>query len=182
MPERKLHRIIYLIGLHGAGKTTVGQAMQNNYGWRHISVGDLGRHARRMERVPGISIRLMAFLARSEPGVPLSNPAAQQLIAELESMRQFHNVVCDGFPSHPDNIDLLTQRSEIVLLKSRNSLREARLERRAVETSRRWISGMSSVRDTMVETVFSTASSAGFTSLALATDDQSIEEIASRLC
>jgi adenylate kinase family enzyme len=151
-------RSLFLIGKHGTGKTTIGQYLAAKYGWTHISVGDLCRQARRNRGLSTMPLRLMAELAKTTPGVPLSMEVARQLCQTIGKINQTGMVVCDGFPSAPEHLDLLPPNSDVVWIQCQEVERERRLETRAAETARRWTPGRQTLRDDQVEAVYQCAS------------------------
>lgn len=152
-----MYRIVYLIGSHGTGKTTIGKSLADNFSWEHLSVGDLGRNARRNFRVPGISIRLLSMLAMEEPGSSISQRTAKQLISEIENKNTCKNMVCDGFPSHPNHINMIQAHSEIILIQTPEELRQQRLSDRVELTGRKWTPGKVTIRDDLLASVFLSA-------------------------
>lgn len=151
-------KTIFLIGKHGTGKTTIGQTLATRHGWTHISVGDLCRQARRNRGPSTMPLRLMAELAKTAPGEPLSPEVARQLCQAIGKINQTGLVVCDGFPSSPEHIDLLPPNSDVVWIQCQEDERERRLEMRAAETVRRWTPGRQTLRDDLVEAVYQCAS------------------------
>lgn len=151
-------RVMFLIGLHGTGKTTIGKQLAASHGWFHISVGDLGRMARRYHHHDALPVRLMAEFAKSRPGVPISAMASELLSQAIGRISEKLPVVCDGFPSSPEHLDLLPPNSEIVWIQCDEDERARRLEMRAEETARRWTPGRQTLRDDLVEAVYHCAS------------------------
>jgi adenylate kinase family enzyme len=147
-------QLIFLIGLHGCGKSSIGKCIQAVDGWRSYSVGDLGRSARRNRPVDGISIRTLVRLGQTQPGIPMNNQLAQMLIADLSKHTQ---VVCDGFPASPEHLQFLPAGSVLALVHCDETRRGHRLTQRAEDTSRAWTPGMPSQRDALVHEVFSEA-------------------------
>lgn len=143
--------LIFLIGLHGSGKSSIGKCIQEVDGWRSYSVGDLGRSARRNRPVDGISIRTLVRLGQTQPGTPMSNQLAQMLMADLSKHTQ---VVCDGFPASPEHLQFIPAGSVLALVHCDETQRQQRLTQRAEDTSRTWTPGMPSQRDALVHEVF----------------------------
>jgi adenylate kinase family enzyme len=147
-------QLIFLIGLHGCGKSSIGKCIQEVDGWRSYSVGDLGRSARRNRPVEGISIRTLVRLGQTPAGTPMSNQLAQMLIADLS---KHEKVVCDGFPASPEHLQFLPAGSVLTLVNCNETERERRLTQRAEDTSRAWTPGIPSQRDALVQEVFAQA-------------------------
>jgi adenylate kinase family enzyme len=153
-------KTLFLIGKHGTGKTTIGQFLAVKHGWTHISVGDLCRQARRNRGLSTMPLRLMAELAKTSPGEPLSRDVARQLCQAIGKINQTGMVVCDGFPSSPEHLDLLPPNSDVVWIQCQEDERARRLAMRAEETERRWTPGRQTLRDDLVEAVYQCASQA----------------------
>ena len=177
-----MNRIVYLIGSHGTGKTTIGKSLAAILGWEHLSVGDLGRNARHNFRVPGITIRLLSMLAMEEPGSSISERTAKQLISEIENKNKDKNIVCDGFPSHPDHINMLQAHSEILLIQTPEELRQQRLTERVELTGRKWTPGKITQRDDLLVSVFECAQNSLISTSVIENGmDSEIIEIANRI-
>ncbi len=119
-------------------------------------MGDLGRSARRNRPVDGISIRTLVRLGKVCPGQPMTLDVAALLVNDLT---RHTKVVCDGFPASPDHLQLIPVGSTLVMVRCDETLREHRLNQRALETSRAWTPGMPSERDGLVLDVFEAAKS-----------------------
>jgi adenylate kinase family enzyme len=146
-----MSKIIFLIGLHGCGKSSIGKRIEEVPGWRSFSVGDLGRSARRNHPVAGISIRTLTRLGQTSPGKPMTLDLATLLVSDLVK----HNrVVCDGFPASPEHLQVIPAGSTVVLVSCKEDLRQERLTDRALSTRRSWTPGMPSERDELVSQVF----------------------------
>ncbi len=121
--------------------------MHDLHGWRHLSVGDLGRLGRRGKFPRDVSLRLMVSIANSKPGAALSDEIASLLLSQIDSWRREAPVIADGFPSAPSHIDKLPAMSGIVHLQCDLALREPRLMLRGEKTARKWTPGLPSERD-----------------------------------
>ncbi len=92
--------LIVLIGPTGSGKTTQSEFLKKEYGIPTVNIDDLikdnpGALAKYNE--PGI-----------DPGVPQSNPAISELVAERLSKLDFSKgVALDGYPATKDQADHL---------------------------------------------------------------------------
>ncbi|MFJ1256078.1 AAA family ATPase [Cupriavidus sp. CuC1] len=142
-----------LIGLHGAGKSTVGQLLAEQGYW-HISIGALRRLARMGMQPSDISVRLMARLREADPGRPLPDDVAAAVV-ELAMARP--RVVLDGLPSSPSHLVLLDSSWRIVLVQASDKQRRDRLRQRAVVSRRAWTAGGMSARDLQLESVLQAA-------------------------
>lgn len=141
---------VYLIGLHGTGKSTIARRLNLNHGWSHLSVGDLSRVIR-SGRIPReISMRLVTELASHCAGSKLGHRLVETLLAEVSAHSLFEPVICDGFPAHTDHLALLPAGSVLVHTYCPEDLRVARLEHRGNQTRRKWTVGMQSERDQMI--------------------------------
>jgi len=141
------HPVVFLIGLHGSGKTTVGRTLMERHGYRHISLGDLGRLARSRQTPTDFSLRLMCLLAGQMPDRPLRHELVSELLVNIERMRKASPISVDGFPSEPHHIDLLPERSVLVYLMAADHVRTARLIERSSTGPRKWTPGQHSARD-----------------------------------
>ena len=139
--------VLFLVGTHGSGKTTLGRALKDHHGWRHLSVGDLGRLGRRGKLPREVSLRLMLAIAHSKPGQHIDPATATLLLAQVDAWRRDAPVVVDGFPSLPDHLVRMPKRSGIVHVRCAESIREPRLLLRSEVTMRRWTPGIHSARD-----------------------------------
>jgi adenylate kinase family enzyme len=152
--------IVYLVGLHGSGKTTAGQKLtQAIDGHVHISVGDLARFGRRGTLPAEVPTRLMACLARHQPGTVFSFQTATLLSDYLKTLATIKkSVSVDGFPSSPEHIQLLPNNAVILHLSTSEQTRHSRLENRSLTTGRKWVNGGASERDTELKNVLVAAS------------------------
>jgi adenylate kinase family enzyme len=139
--------VVFLVGLHGSGKTTLGRLLKDRHGWRQLSVGDLGRLARRGKLPSDVSLRLMLSLAHSKPGHHIAAHTASLLLAQGDAWRRDAPVVIDGFPSLPAHVGILPERSGIVHVQCAEDLREPRLLLRGEKTQRKWTPNLQSERD-----------------------------------
>jgi hypothetical protein len=155
MPSHS-HQLIFLVGLHGTGKTTLGRWLQAERGWRHFSVGDFARKARRRERFSDIPLALLAELARQVPNTRMNPRLVTLLLELLQSWNQKSHVVCDGFPSEPMHLQQLPAHARILHITCTD--REQRLALRSENTNRCWTPGNSSYRDHALPLLLSAAS------------------------
>lgn len=162
---------MFLIGRHGSGKTSIGHALEAGHGWKHISLGDLGRLARKNQRPQEHSLRLMVALSRHRPGEPLAGALVQAILADIERIRSTQCLSVDGFPSEAAHLALLTAGSCIILVDATDETRETRLARRAELTNRQWTPGMASARDLALPDLIQAAASAGVLSVVSNTGD-----------
>lgn len=129
---------VFLLGLHGVGKTTLGRHLHAEHGWLHVSLGDLGRLARK-RRVPReFGVRLMGALAGQIPGERLKPPLIDALLQEVERHRMERPVSIDGFPTEPFHLPLLPHGSLVIHLQVDEATRSFRLEQRSTTTARQW--------------------------------------------
>lgn len=138
---------IFLIGLHGCGKSTVGQHLQERHGYLHISVGSLARLAKKRRLPVEFSHTFMVRLCAHLPGMPMSPRLIESLLAEISIHNQYRPVVVDGFPASVDHVKTLPAACVVVNLSINESVRQERLIHRSQTTNRKWTPGMSSQRD-----------------------------------
>lgn len=141
------HPVLFIVGFHGSGKTTLGRALKDAHGWRQLSVGDLARLGRRGKMPQEVSLRLMVALAHSKPGHHMDASTASLLLAQVDAWRRDAPVVVDGFPSLPEHLCRLPKKSGIVQATCAEGLRETRLLMRSERTQRKWTPGAHSARD-----------------------------------
>ena len=155
--------IVYIVGLHGSGKTTAGKHLSQAIdGHIHISVGDLARFGRKGSLPAEVPTRLMACLARHKPGTVFSFQTATLLSEYLISLTNCKkSVSVDGFPSSPEHVQLLPNNAVILHLFTSEQTRHSRLENRSLTTGRKWVNGGASERDTELKNVLDAASTAG---------------------
>lgn len=136
---------VFLLGPHGCGKSTIGRHLAAQ-GYAHISIGLIGRLARRGARPADIPLRLLQVMSRHVPGDPLDPRAAIEL---LDHARSLEKVVIDGFPAHIEHLALLhdIDRWQFVYVLTPRQIREQRLMARAETTNRGWTPGLKSARD-----------------------------------
>ncbi len=149
------NELIFLVGLHGTGKSTIGRWLQSNRGWRHISVGDFARKARRREKLADVPLSLLAELARQDPQQRMSPRLVGLLLGFINSWNGQAPVVCDGFPSDPMHVSLLPPHARIIHVTC--SERESRLKMRSETTRRLWTPGAPSRRDLALPLVLDAA-------------------------
>jgi adenylate kinase family enzyme len=170
-------QLIFLVGLHGAGKTTLGRWLHSEYGWRHFSVGDIARKARRRERFSDVPLSLLVELVRQEPNAPMNERLAHQLVHYLLDANLAEHVVCDGFPSEASHLALLPAHARLVHITSRE--RESRLILRGESTRRIWTPGNLSHRDLQLPILLRHAPT--FLALDTLSNDGPVEETQSEL-
>lgn len=148
----KKNPLVFLIGLHGVGKTTVGQAMMKR-GFHHISLGDLGRMLRKHKLPKGYSLRFLRLLAGHTPGERLSEELVGALFHEINDKNRLYPVVVDGFPAEPYHVISLQPGSHLVELTCHEEERVRRLSQRSIETQRQWLPNIVSRRDNQLRAV-----------------------------
>jgi adenylate kinase family enzyme len=136
---------VFLLGPHGCGKSTIGRNLAAQ-GYIHLSIGLIGRLARRGARPADIPVRLLQVMARHVPGEALDPRAATEI---LDYARSLEKVVIDGFPAHVEHLALLNdiERWQFVYVLTPRQIREQRLKARAETTKRGWTPGLKSARD-----------------------------------
>lgn len=143
--------LICLVGLHGSGKTTIGRALALLTNHVHVSVGDLGRIARRGLAPSDVPTRLLSCFSRHKPGTALSEQSSVLLVDYLRKLSATSTVSVDGFPSHPSHISLLPSNAQVWHVEvSDNLARESRLAKRGELTKRQWVDGLKSERDILL--------------------------------
>lgn len=136
--QSSTHPCVFLIGLHGVGKTTLGRHLHARHGWLHLSLGDLSRLARARRLPREFGVRLMGALAGQIPGERLKPQLISALLQEVERHRLERPVSIDGFPTEPYHLQLIQPDSRIVHLRTDDAVRNSRLEHRSVTTARQW--------------------------------------------
>lgn len=149
--------VLFLIGMHGCGKTTVGRMLEAQHGFRHVSLGDLGRLARQRKINAEYSLRLWCLLAGQTPDKPLREPLVVELLESIHRLRQRSPVSVDGFPSAAAHLSRLPSASTLVFLDVPDQAREERLILRSANGPRKWTPGLRSVRDEMLTEVLQAA-------------------------
>lgn len=142
-----MHPLVFLIGLHGCGKTSVGRSLESDHGYKHLSLGDLGRLARKQKRAAEYSLRLMCMLSGQSPGDPLREELVDALLKDVERLRLTRPVSVDGFPAQSSHLALLPKDCAVVHLDVPQEVREARLQARSIMGPRKWTPGRPSLRD-----------------------------------
>lgn len=156
-----MHPIVFLVGLHGTGKSTVGRQLAQHHGWRHISLGDLGRLARKNKRPNDVSLRLMVCMAAFRPGSDLPETTINAIVGEVTRNGHDRPVVCDGFPVKTEHIQRLPQGAIVIELVCNQQTRENRLAERESNTLRKWTPGLPSIRDAALPDLPDAAAIAG---------------------
>ncbi|MCW5260910.1 hypothetical protein D5045_12145 [Verminephrobacter eiseniae] len=131
------HCLIFLIGLHGVGKSTIGQALVP-HGYRHISLGDLGRLLRRRRIPDGFTLRFLRLLAAHEPGERMSAKLVDALHGEIGQHNAHVPLVVDGFPAEPYQVMGLPAGCTLIHLTCPAPERMQRLAARSETTRRKW--------------------------------------------
>ena len=149
--------VIFLIGLHGVGKSTIGKILAAKQGFKHISIGDLGRLLRKNKIPKGYSLRFLRLLAKHERGERMAPELIHGLMEEIKAVVHLRGVVVDGFPAEPMHVLSLPTGSTVVHLTCPEQERVQRLAHRSECTARKWHCGIESRRDEQVEAVFSVA-------------------------
>ncbi|AOY97590.1 hypothetical protein BKK79_37280 (plasmid) [Cupriavidus sp. USMAA2-4] len=140
---------ICLIGLHGAGKSTLGRAFAD-YGFWHLNIGAIRRLIRLGVYPADVPSRLLLSLRDTESGRPLPDAVAA---AVIEVANSHGRVVVDGLPSSPSHLALLGSGWDVVLVEAPDQAREERLVERARSTARQWDPSLGSPRDYQLESV-----------------------------
>lgn len=148
--------VIFLIGLHGVGKSTIGKILAAQ-GFKHISIGDLCRLLHKRKIPTGYGLRFLRLLAKHERGERMSPELVDALIEEIKAVQHLRGVVIDGFPSEPLHVLSLPTGSTVVHLTCTEHEREQRLAHRSDCTARKWNCKIESRRDQQVQAVFSVA-------------------------
>lgn len=146
--------LVFLVGRHGSGKSTIGQALAKVEGYGHISVGLLRRLAAANEFPADIPVSLMFAMKKVRSGEPLTEVTAQRLIKYAES---FEHCVIDGFPVTPDQLALVPKNSHICVVTASKDIRLSRLQLRAAKSLRQWTPGIHSEREKQLAALIWTA-------------------------
>lgn len=164
--------VVWIIGLHGSGKSTCGRILTEIFpGWRHISIGDLSRLIRSGKYPSDLPIRLITTLKRTKPGGTLPPAAAREVAAFVEKNRASAcGISVDGFPSHPDHLNLLPTDSIVLHVQCNSSDRDKRLTKRAETSPRKWTPGIVTDRDALVDSTVQAAQSLGLKVLGVNND------------
>lgn len=147
------HPLVFLIGLHGVGKTTIGRALATEHQYLHVSLGNLGRLLRRRRIPKGYSLRFLRLLAAHEPGERMSSALIQALHSDVNTHNTQAPLVVDGFPAEPYHVTGLPAGCTVVHLTCPDDVRATRLIDREEETNRKWVEGAISDRDRQVAAV-----------------------------
>lgn len=139
-------RPVCVIGRHGTGKSTLCHAM-TQYGYKHISVGMLRRIAKNGLFPSDVPASLMLALKKSRAGEPIPSTTAKKLSAWAMSLC---NPILDGFPASPDHLEYLPSNTIIIVISSPAHLRHHRLERRAEQSRRAWVTNKFSERENIL--------------------------------
>lgn len=165
--------VVWIVGLHGSGKSTCGRILTEMIpGWRHVSIGDLSRLIRNGQYPSDLPIRLITTLKRTKPGCTLPPAAAREVAAFVEKTRGSANgISVDGFPSHPDHLNLLPKESTILHIQCNSADRDKRLEKRAETSPRKWTPGIVTDRDSLVDSTVKAARLLGLNVISVHNDD-----------
>lgn len=150
-------KIIFLIGLHGVGKTSIAKIMENKFGCSHISIGDIGRSIRKRKIPSGLPGRLVRLMAAHEPGKIIDDDLAESIIHFIFEKSKNSTIVIDGFPSEKNHIDLIESGSYVIKITCKEEERFKRLKIRSENTERKWSNGIESARDQNVNDVMHAA-------------------------
>lgn len=142
-----MHPIVFLVGLHGSGKSSIGRHLVRTRQWRHLSLGDIGRLARKNLRPSDVSLRLISCLAAHRPGETMPDQTCLAIANEVLAYSHAAPVVCDGFPIDANQLNYVPIGSKLILIQCSDDVRTQRLLERGVKTVRQWTPGNGSVRD-----------------------------------
>lgn len=148
-----LYPLVCLIGMHGTGKTTIGQILKNQCGFQHLSVGSYVRAAKNNLIPSDVPYRLISELRQHKSGGILSEKATLMLLEHIKTILMTKPVSLDGFPSSPEHIALLPATTHFVVVECDENTRTDRLIERGNKTVRKWIEGQSSQRDLLLDNV-----------------------------
>lgn len=166
-----MHPIVFLVGLHGSGKSSIGRHLTKAHQWRHISLGDMGRLARKGMRPSDVSLRLISCLAAHRPGEAMPERTCLVISKELAAYSHVSPVVCDGFPIDPAQLSFLPAGSKIFVVECVDQVRERRLMERATKTVRQWTPGNGSLRDQSLPLLVDAARSNGMLAGTICNDE-----------
>lgn len=159
------HPLVFLVGLHGTGKSTIGRIMAT-MGWHHFGLGDIGRLVRRRAMPKGYSMRFLTRIAAHVPGERMAQPLIDALMDEIAEHRTQAPVVIDGFPVEPHHVARLPEHSIIAQVMCMEAERINRLQERAAVTPRKWTNASEpSLRDKYLGLVLDESFAAGLTTL-----------------
>lgn len=176
-PSESHNRVLFLIGKHGVGKSTVGREFEKQ-GWRHMSMGEIGRIVRRGQVPRGYSASFLARMAAHRPNSPISGELLQETVAQIRAFQADGHLVVDGFPATPAHIHSLPKFSSaeghplyLVYLSCDEDERRRRLYHRAETTRRKWdFDAVGSERDSALDKVFNEAHECGMAVLRIGSD------------
>lgn len=149
--------LIFLIGRHASGKSTIGAAMRAN-GFVHLSVGALRRIAQHRQFPADVPYPLMLELRRASAGAPLNEAASRMLLGHAQAQA---NCVVDGFPASVEHLAMIPAVARIVAIWAPTGARERRLEARSAATKRIWTPGQHSMREAALSGVMRAARASG---------------------
>lgn len=175
------HPLVFLIGLHGVGKSTVGKQLASEHKYRHMSIGNLGRLVRKRKMPSGYSTRFLLLLARHEPGERMSPKLVESLHAEIARQNAFGPLVVDGFPAEPYHVMELPTGSVVIRLSCDEEERKKRLTHRSETTARKWDELIDSRRDRQMDAVFEVATERKEIQVAHVQTNESPTEIAAKI-
>ena len=132
-------RVLCLVGGPGSGKGTQSEILIKEFGFKHLSTGDLlrkeietkGKHSQEIESI------------QKEGGLVSSEILLQLVKAEIEKVGFHHRYILDGFPRNQENIDVwnkvlkgCTQISCYIYLECDFKVLEERMLKRAQNSNR----------------------------------------------
>lgn len=150
-------KIIFLIGLHGVGKTTIAQSMRK-FGFEYMSIGDMGRLIRNKKLPSGLPPKFVRLLAAHEPGRSMEDDLIKSLLDFILEKSKKTSIVIDGFPAEKHHVNLLPEGCFVVKVECKELDRASRLQIRSEQTKRKWTNGPLSIRDMNLDAVFEMAS------------------------
>lgn len=138
------------------------------HGWRHMSLGEIGRLIRHKGLPKDYTRKFLIRLAQHTPGERMSQDLVDSVLVEIAKHREVAPLLVDGFPSEPDHVALLPAGSILTLIQCDEALRQERLLKRSEETRRKWTPATErSLRDKYVDDVVDRAIGSGISTLFL---------------
>lgn len=170
--------LICLIGLHGTGKTTIARNLVSLAGYKAVSVGDIGRLARKGRLPNDVPSTLMVLLARIRPGAIIDDATAKHLTSYLLMLRETSPVVVDGFPACANHVRHLDSDCLVAHITVSDGLRERRLSIRSEQTPRKWTPGGVSARDLALDGTVMATRESGVPCASFSNDGESPSRVA----